>query len=253
MAINMIKILLLTFLIYMVSCRGPELEGHWHLTRIGQGESSLIESYPTIDFEDDTTVCLGKYIGSYGRIYGYHDKLKKRMRFGGECLVVDFRYETRGRDLILYHERYDEEHDEKFLAQKYNWSDCDKQAEFFYGQNVTIDLPVIFEGQEFTKLTHGEPGMGIYLGIPFDKLQNTYGKEHKMVLGGKFSEVKDLDLWEEIIKLKWFNPEGLRPKRILYADKNTPFEKIEAVIDFYYDQGVEEVFLALRNEETEDS
>ena len=219
------------------------LEGHWHLTKIEDGDDSSIGLLPTLDFENDSLAILARHT-EYGGWGGYHDAKNQTIRIGGECFMAEFSYVINGNQLLLRHQEYNAK-DDYYTVKKCDENCCDKQAEYFYYQDINIDLPITTTTSCPENL---EKSLGIsyYFGTPKEGLSNS---KYQLVLGGKISNLKDIKLYIERHKIKVAENKRNRIYHVVYADKNTPMKKLIPLLNYLKNLGKQKVVLATRNAE----
>lgn len=230
----------------------PDLNGHWHLEYEGKdNEYNLTESWPTIDIREDTLAIIGLNVYGYGGIGGGLSYKENRMRFGAECLVIDFKYSFDGEKLHLLEEFEDTVDDEDiykytyYTAYRCDSICCDKQREFFFGTNVEIDLPVLKSLKDTVDINYSLQNP-IFFGKPIATWQPSYGTNYKMVLGRRFGKLEDIDLWEEKHKIKVPEHNWSEIKKIIYADRMTPMAVILPFIEKYIDRGDDKFYFATK-------
>lgn len=219
------------------------LKGHWHFENTDCHKTSLISALPTLDFENDSVAILGKYQKD-GGMGGYHNPIGKTITFGGECFMADFKYTFEADQLRIISEGYDGACALK-LASKCEPICCDKQAEFFYGKNIDIDLPILAK-EKIIPFENTYLENSLFIGTPSEELKAIYGSDHRLVLGNNFATVEDLELWEEAHKVKI--PASKRAKifTVIYADKNTPMKVIRPLFEYFEHKKEKEIYFAIR-------
>jgi hypothetical protein len=233
-------------IISLVSCckKDAELNGHWHFTRINRDAISAGLDHLAIDIINDTFAVLDKT--RYGGMGGYLNRKEKTIRFGGECLVLNFRHQLENDHLILNQEEFDQEGERIFIGIKCDSICCDEQEEFFGYSPVQIDLPTFKDTANLYAGRHWP--MGYIISIEIGKVKKQYsnfnGEEYKLVLSQKIASIQEMDLWEKVHLIKL--PESKRhlSKTVIYADKSTPIEFILPILYKLKEMGKKEVYFA---------
>ncbi len=217
------KKLLFTSLMLFTACyqsKSPDLQGHFHLTGLDTTLENSVKLFQTLDFEGDSVVVLDKHIGGFGGIMGHHDRKQQELYLGGECIYFHFSYEWKDTSLLLTLQEYDLP-TEQFLARKCEDGCCDKQAEFFFGFPIQIDLPKIKSDIAYDSTLSRSLEKPFYFGMPSPDLQSDYGDSTRMVIREKFATMDDLELYDEIIAIKIPESRRNRIYKVIYADKHT--------------------------------
>lgn len=222
-----------------------DIPGHWHVYRYTSDSTSAFTQISTIDILNDSTAIWDQFVQSRG-MGGYVDKKAQTIRFGGECLMLNFRYSWEGEQLLLHQEYYDEEDPISYLAERCDENCCDREQEFFTYSPVEISLPVfidtvgllrrIAEPSRISNIEFGLPKIKYAMACPPSK--------HRLILGHKFALVSDIDIWKlkHLIKL----PEYQRTfwRAAIYADRRTPFWRLLPVLRQLRALGETEFYLA---------
>ena len=249
------KLLLFLLLLIIASCSKPDLRGHWHVEPI-DGEALLGGvDYFTIDIENDTFGLFNKYVFSSEGWGGYIDRQNQEFRFGGECLVINFRYKFEGEKLILNQTEYDKEYEKKFIGFKCDGICCDKQKEYFALSDLEINLPLAKD----TSLLVNRPNQfslvtPLWFGKPKEYYQDIYGQDHVFTIRSLgallLNKEEDIELAEEKFAIKV--PENQRPRisRTIYADQNTPLKIIIPVLEKYQSLNKKRIYIAFREAST---
>lgn len=245
------KKLLYISLILFTACyqsKSPDLQGHFHITALDTTLENYTVSFPTLDFEGDSVVVLGKHILGSDGIMGYHDPKQQELYLGGECIYFHFSYEWKDTSLILTLQE-DGQPTEQFLAWKCDGGCCDKQAEFFFGFPIQIDLPKIKSDIAYDSTRSRSLEKPFYFGVPNPNLQSDYGDSIRMVVREKFVTTEDLELYDEIIAVKIPESRRNRIYKVIYADKHTPMHQLAPLIQHYEEMGESRFYIALRNQD----
>lgn len=251
-----IELLLIFGVTILFSCANHDnqnnLEGHWHVVDNDKSHEAFLE-FPTFDILNDTLAVLGKGMYGYQGINGYLDKVNQKLYFGGECFMSNFKYKIIDSKIHLAHLN-DTLDNYKYFATKCDEYCCDKQSEFFYSSNIEIDLPI--KNDSFRNFVILDLWLQnkVLIGPPLASLKNEYGTSSKLVIGDKYSKIEDLNLWEEIVKVKIPVQKRDSILRVIYADKETPLDEINPILE-YWEENFEhrKTYLAFREYKTNKS
>ncbi|WP_367389182.1 hypothetical protein [Lewinella sp. LCG006] len=244
----------ITFLIGVFSCsscqeNSEDLNGHWHIHKVGL-EPSSFGAYSTIDIEEDSLAVFDKDVFTDYGFGGVVDPKKQLMLFGGECLVLNFRYKLLDDVLVLNQMEYDEKNDITFVGKRCDHNCCDLQEEFFKNTIMRIDLAY---HQDIDNLVTYDSmpsylRRGVYVGKVKKAYYPCYNNDYIVSLGGQTVGYEDLELWREkqLIKL----PENKRSliRVVIYADKNSPKDQLIDLINQLLGTNNEPIYLALQVE-----
>ncbi len=203
-----------------------DLRGHWHVYPL-KGAKLEDVAYTTMEINNDETASFGLSDYDYmGRFNGEIDTWKKTIKFGGECRILDFDYKFKEHYLLLTQQEYGGE----FKAVRCESDCCDQQKDFFsYQKHVEIDLPVAIDTiglikNKFLSILEKR----LLYGITKRKYHiNCFGSPQALVLDEKVSNILDIPIWNEKIKIK--SPKAHHPlfKVVIYADKEVSLSKIK--------------------------
>lgn len=227
----------------IVLCERQKLEGHWHL--IPQDGERKFEK--TIDFENDTIAILNKHIGGYGGTGGFHF-VGSSIRFGGEGIMIEMKYKEEKGNIIFERESGNGSGKRSYFnGIRCDSNCCEKQKEYFYYENVEIDLPVIFgcNGMSFEQRNLENK---LFIGKPKKEFEAEFGTKHKFSFGSKFGNMSELKLWEEKHKITVPKSQRKEIYNVIYADQSTPMKTIKPLLNYFTTEGNHNVFFAMRKE-----
>lgn len=219
-----------------------DISGHWHIQRI---EDSDYYPFFSIDVMNDTTAILNRFVG-FGGMYGYVDRREQTIRFGGECLALNFRYWFKNGQLVLNQEEYDRVLVATFTAQCFDVNNCNLEEEFFAEALVRVELPDRQNFKSDIDLNLSMQGI-IQIGIP--KTGATVAQtssEHQLVLGDKLGSVSDIELWKEKNLVKLPEDKRDRWRVVFYADRKTPMKTIFPILRKLRTMGDKGCYLAAK-------
>lgn len=239
----------LLWLLYLAS--PPKLEGHWHVFN-ADGTRPSSEAYiETIDFRTDGTATLNLSPVGYAGLVGGIGRREKRMYFGGECLSLNFKYHLKKDTLLLRQLNYDQA-DTPFFALRCQEGCCDKQTDFFLGDNVDIDLPVAQKHHTLDTFKSSSHWMHIKVGKPKQEYQLVYGSEPRIQLGSYLYDTLELDLslWVERHQIKLPEHRRKETQPLLFVDRNVPMIQLSHFMQSLYELGFSHPYFVLRSAKT---
>ncbi|HMQ62732.1 MAG TPA: hypothetical protein PKE06_18780 [Flavilitoribacter sp.] len=250
-----IKKAVLFFLITQsISCQNDRanLTGHWHLKAVSEEGREFVSEFGVIDFENDTLAILGKNIGFSSGFYGHYSPETKEIWFGGECFYVLVHYKIEGEKLLLT-QINDPEPNTEFIAEKCGIGCCDKQIEFFLPQKVAIDLPVCRDFGSCESIPDLSLAQLIYLGRPKPEYQKSNGTDISLELHHAIATAEELGQWNEKVKKQVPEQHWNQINYVIFADQSVLMNDLKPVLDFFQQNRINQVYIAMRGEETTDS
>lgn len=213
----------------LTSCNGVEerLKGHWHLYRVDKEQTISFSAYSTLDIINDTLAIFDRNsLWGFG-FEGAIDQENLTMLFGGECLVLNFRYDIYKGQLLLNQKEYDEEGEVSFIGQRCGKDCCNEEQDYFKDILVDIDLPTA--DKELEMLDSFPPNFvnPVFIGPIKKKYKEFYDEEYVVSLGGSSLGMDDLELWEAKYLMKLSKNYDVAPIVAIYSDVNVP----EALVD----------------------
>jgi len=222
-----------------------DLRGHWHVYPQYDARLGDID-YAVMEIADDRTGIFGE--SNFTRAFnGQIDTRKRTIEFGGECAVLNFNYNFKGKNLQLIQQYYGNE----FLAIRCDMNCCDKQKDFFsYQKKVDIDLPIAIDTSNFLlknfSLSLEHP---LLCGFPKRRYQTQcFGPRTSLVLSNLMAFEEDIPISIERQKIKTNEENHHLIKVIIYADKETRKSRLKKAMEMYKELGYKKVFFALRSE-----
>lgn len=217
----------------LTSCSGKEerLEGHWHLYRVDKEQTISFSAYSTLDIINDTLAIFdGNSMWGSG-FEGAIDQENLTMLFGGECLVLDFRYDFYQGQLLLNQKEYDEEGEVSFVGQRCGKECCDEEQDYFKDILVDIDLPTADAELEMLDSFPQYFVNPVFIGPVKKKYRGFYDDEYEYVvsLGGSSIGMNDLELWEAKYLMKFPKNHDVAPVVAIYKDVNVPTALVDSV------------------------
>ena len=242
-------IILLLFVLLNLACNTPDLNGHWHITSIKEGEKIMGSDYLTLDIYDDTLGTINKQVFLSWSHFGRIDFWKQEMLFGGECFVLEFKFTLQEEDLLLRQIAYTEPGEKQYIAKRCEANCCSQQEDYFSSTMLEIDLP-----QKLDSINAWEAGntsrsliYPLFFGLAKSS-KKTKNRPIQFTIGRKDVEVHidSIAMYEEEFLMYVPEENWKRLKRILYADKNTPLNKIIPVVKKYKALGIHKMLVALQ-------
>ncbi len=241
-----------TFCLWLLCLASPpKLEGHWHVYDADGTRPSSNGYIQTIDLGPDREATINLGIGGNLRLEGQIISTQRRIEFGAECLSANFKYYLKGDTLFLRQPSLYTE-DIPFYAIRCQEGCCNKQSDFFLGDSVDIDLPVVKHQHTLDTLKLSSRWMHIKVGIPKQEYQIEYGSEPRIQLGSYLYDTLELDLslWVERhqIKLPEHRREETQP--LLFVDRNVPMIQLSHLMQSLYELGFSHPYFVLRSAKT---
>lgn len=242
----------ITFLIGVFSCTScheniEDLNGHWHIHKVGL-EPNSFGAYSTIDIEDDSLAIFDKDVFTDYGFAGVVDPKRQLMLFGGECLVLNFRYKLLEDVLVLNQMEYDEKNDITFVGKRCDDNCCDLQEEFFKNTIMRIDLAYHQEVEHLISYDSiPSPFMReVYVGRVKKAYYSFYKDYYIVSLSGQTVGAEELKSWREKHLVKM--PENKRSiaRVVIYADKNSPKDQLIDLINQLLLTDNKPIYLALQ-------
>lgn len=242
-----------TFCLWLLCLASPpKLEGHWHVYNADGTRPSSESFIETIDFRTDGTAILNLSPVGYTGLVGGIGRRERRMYFGGECLSLNFKYHLKKDTLLLRQLIYDEA-DTPFFALRCQEGCCDKQTDFFLGDNVDIDLPVAQKHHTLDTFKSNSRWIHIKVGKPKEEYQYNYTSRPRIRLDNSLYDTLNLNLWVERhqIKLPASRRQEMRP--LLFVDREFRIGQLSGFLQDLADLGFKESYFVLRSLETDEN
>ncbi|PPK87166.1 hypothetical protein CLV84_0100 [Neolewinella xylanilytica] len=249
-----IRLVFQLLLISLLSCQGDDenqrLLGHWHVFPISP--KPAFEAYSTIDVLNDSVAVfdrgvLDKDEGFWGTI----DPAESQMRFGGECLILDFHFEViEDTTLLLSHMQYDSSDTWSFKAVRCSEACCSPEQDYFKHSKVLVSLPR--EKQSVGAYAYDQFPHSLlriaYVGRLNQPLAEVYGRtDNALLLGDKISPISDLKEWKSkhLIKL----PEQARDRThtAILCDTSTKVSTIQPILEELQRLGEQRVWFGINS------
>lgn len=231
----------------------PDLKGHWHVYNVDGTRPSSEVYIQTIDLGPYREASINLGIGENLRLEGRIISKKRRIEFGAECLSVTFKYYLKGDTLFLRQPSLYSE-DIPFYTIRCQAGCCNKQSDFFLGDNVDIDLPVARQQQTLETLELSSRWMDIKVGTPKQEYQVEYGSESRILLDNYFYDTLglelDLNLWAEIHLIKLPEHQHAQASPLLFVDRHVRMEELSDFLRKLTELGFKESYFVLRSYET---
>lgn len=232
----------------VLSCqKSVDLRERWHV--YPQKDTSLggIE-YSTMDIEDDNSGMFSSpYILNGFGFEGSINTRNKKMRFGGECMILNFDFTFQKDTLELVQEEYGG----LFKAFRCGVDCCDKQKDFFSHKSVEINLPIVVDTTTLFARDNFPPSLqyDILFGInKKEYIRNCNSSRTSLIIGDDFAFKHEIPIQYEKHKLKVREELHPRIKIVVYADKNTAVRQMLPALQEVKKLGKEYVLFALRSE-----
>lgn len=224
------------------------LNGHWHLTPVGEYSGLEPGDYFIVDIEDDSVAYWGdKGYGPFRETTVDHQD--EIMDFGGECWGIVLGYKYRFGKLYFNELHYSDDQDElTFIGVRCDEDCCDKETEFFKDSKISVRLPIKHGPREALSLDDIERSLtrAMTIGPPKPQYNSCYSEPSPILLGDKFmGSPDDLSLFREHHRVKL--PEAKRDQVIilLYANIETPKLEVLTLVKQSRAIGDEPIYLAV--------
>lgn len=246
-----------TFCLWLLCLASPpKLEGHWHVYDADGTRPNSNGYIQTIDLGPDREATINLGIGGNLRLEGQIISTQRRIEFGAECLSANFKYYLKGDTLFLRQPSLYTE-DIPFYAIRCQEGCCNKQSDFFLGDSVDIDLPVVKHQHTLDTLKLSSRWMHIKVGIPKQEYQIEYGSEPRILLDNYFYDTLDLELdlnlWTEIHLIKLPEHQHAQASPLLFVDRHVRMEELSDFLQKLADLGFKESYFVLRSLETDEN
>lgn len=222
------------FLLIFFSCNeSVDIAGHWHIKKVNSKE----KDYIVMDISEDTIAYLGKNSIS-GEIEGIHDVKSKKLLFPGDCGVYHFEYSSEGNILVL------KNYLENRVAEKCENNCCDKLLDFKKDIRINVSfLQVIFFRDTLSPIELSGNFEELIIGQPISPYDGAYAPGVKLELDGKFSEVRDIKYWIDVVRSKYSKRDRERIIFRIIADQNVTTDKLKPIIHEIRKKGENRIFL----------
>ena len=230
---------------FFFSCENnyEKLKGHWHLFEINEYSFIDTKKYYTIDFKENQSATFEENGFFNLSLTGEVNVKNKTVLIGGECNVLDFKYEWKNDSLFLSQIH----HDKIFFAEKCGAGCCDKQMDFFNEFELIVDLPVItdtssaFSIDPYHSLIEGK----ITIGIP----RRGCFRLPRLFLDERAAHVEDIDIWHKIKSKALPNNSTDNIFFTVFSNKKTDLNLLFEIINELKLLEVKTIYLALKNED----
>ncbi len=249
-----VGLFIFVLLISLQSCEkdvdNHNILGHWHV--LPSSSSQGFDRYSTIDVLNDSDAIFDRGVISEEEGYkGTVDHAKSQIRFGGECLILDFNFKViDDTTLVLSLMRYDETGKESFRGIKCSKKCCSPEEDYFKHSKVLISIPT--DNEDINGYSYSYLPLYLlriaYIGKLNKSLADVYGQsDNILLLGDKISNISDIKDWKNAHLLKVPEQARDRTRTAILCDTSTAYSTIKPIFEELKELGETNVLFGINS------